>query len=83
MFPDRLPIGVRSDGGIAFLYLVTTSMADDLRAFLQRHSDVLRALPGWSVLLLFPRHVARMMASYQAAARDELTTRFSTNTANG
>jgi hypothetical protein len=80
VFPDKLPIGVREDGGIAFLYLVKTSMADDFRAFLQRHSDLLRALPRWTVLLLFPRHVARVMAWYQAAARDELTTRFSPDT---
>jgi hypothetical protein len=62
------------------LYLVTTSETGDFRAFLQRHSDLLRALPGWTLRLVFPRHVARVMASCEAAARDELTARFSQGT---
>jgi hypothetical protein len=82
LFPDKLPIGVQSAGRVVLLYLVTTSNADDFRAFLQRHADLLRALPEWTLRLLFLRHTGRVMASYQAAARDELTARFSPDTLN-
>lgn len=80
LFPEKLPIGVQPDGRVVFLYLVTTPDASEFRAFLQRHNDLLRALPGWTLRLLFPRHAAGVMASYEAAARDELTARFSAAT---
>ena len=76
LFPEKLPIGVQSDGRVVFLYLVTTPDAGQFRAFLQRHSDLLRALPGWTLRLLFPGCAAGVMASYDASARDELTTQF-------
>ncbi len=50
-FPDHLPIGVSSTGQIVFVFLATSSLTDDLKAFLQRHADLLRALPSWTVRL--------------------------------
>ena len=80
MFPDKLPIGVQSTGRVVFFYLVTTSIDDEFHAFLHRHGDLLRALPGWTVRLLFPRLAAGVVPAYQAAAREELTARFAPET---
>ncbi len=56
-----------------FLYLVTTFVGDDLRAFAQRHAELLCALPGWTLRLLVQPHASRLTASIAAVARDELT----------
>jgi len=61
---------------VVFLYLVTTSAGDHLRAFAQRHAGLLCALPGWTLRLLVQPHASRLTASIAAVARDELTMRF-------
>jgi hypothetical protein len=76
LFPEQLPVGVETTGRVVFLYLVTTSNGDDLRAFAQRHAGLLCALPGWTLRLLLQPHASRLMTSVTAVARDELTMRF-------
>jgi hypothetical protein len=75
LFPDQLPIGVETTGRVVFLYLVTSSVVDDLCAFAQRHVELLCALPGWTLRLLFQPHASRFTASAALVARDELTMR--------
>ena len=72
-FPDHLPIGVSSAGEIVFVFLATSSPRIDLRAFLQRHTDLLRALPSWTVRLVLAPYVARARTLLDAVVRDELT----------
>jgi hypothetical protein len=79
LFPDGLPIGVESNGRVVFLFLVTGPCDADLRKFLQRHAELLRALPGWTLQLLFLRRAAGMSA-FENAAREELTGRFAPGT---
>jgi hypothetical protein len=76
LFPDGLPIGVGSNGRVVFLYLVTGPFDADLRRFLQRHAELLHALPGWTLQLLFLRRAAGMMSAFESAAREEFTGRF-------
>jgi hypothetical protein len=80
LFPDGLPIGVGSNGRVVFLFLVTSPFDADLRRFLQRHAELLRALPGWTLQLLFLRRAAGMMSAFENAAREELTGRFAPET---
>lgn len=54
-FPDQLPIGVSPTGQVVFVFLATSSITDDLKAFLQRHADLLRALQAWTVRLVLPQ----------------------------
>jgi hypothetical protein len=57
---DKLPIGVSPDGApTVFLYLVTRPSPIEFRAFLERHAELLRALPAWTLRLLVPQHLAR------------------------
>ena len=72
-FPDQLPIGVRPDGdGFVFLYLLTRPSPVDFRAFLRRHSHLLKRLYEWRVRVLVPQRLTRATAAYHRAFRDEL-----------
>ena len=76
LFPDDLPIGVDGTGRVFFLYLVTTSIDLDLHAFVQRLSDLLRALPAWTIRLVSPPDGAGLEAS-ENTVRYELTNQLS------
>ena len=72
-FPDKLPIAVDTDDrGHLFLYLVTRLAPIDFRAFLERHAELLRALPAWTLRLLVPRHLAGGVTAYHAAFREHV-----------
>jgi hypothetical protein len=72
LFPDRLPIGIDAAGRVVLLYLVASVVTDDVRAFLQRHGDLLRAVPEWTVRLLFYKRVGALGAPFHEAFRAEL-----------
>jgi hypothetical protein len=73
LFPDDQPIGVRTTGRVVFTYLVTAYETKALRAFVQRHADLLKALPGWTLRLVLPQQLADSAARFESAVRDELT----------
>lgn len=74
-FPDKLPVGIESDGRThRFLYLAVSDVPAAFRAFLHRHAELLRALRAWRLHLLVPRHMAEAIPLYTAAAREELAT---------
>jgi hypothetical protein len=71
-FPDKLPIGVDPDGRThVFAYLITRALPIDFRPFLNRHAELLRALPQWTIRLLVPRHLAQAIGAHEAAWREE------------
>jgi hypothetical protein len=72
LFPDRLPVGIDAAGRVVLPYLVASVVNNDVRAFLQRHGDLLRALPEWTVRLLFFKRVGALGASFGEAFRAEL-----------
>jgi hypothetical protein len=72
-FPEDQPIAVTSTGRVVLTYVVSDGYLEEFRAFVQRHADLLRALPGWTLKVLVPRPLADAMASFVAAARNELT----------
>jgi hypothetical protein len=72
-FPDKLPIAFdRARDRHIFMYLLTRDLPVDFRAFLERHAELLRALPAWTVRLLIPRHKTDAIPLYQAAFREQL-----------
>jgi hypothetical protein len=74
-FPDKLPIDLdRERDKYIFLYLLTRDLPVDFRMFLERHAELLRALPGWTVRLLVPRHKTDAIPLYQAAFREQVAT---------
>ena len=73
-FPEKLPIGVDGDGRTAvFLYLVTRSTPMDFRLFLERHAELLRSLPAWTIRLLVPRHLTDAATLHREAFAEHLT----------
>src|SRR5437870_2025546 len=70
-FPDKLPVGLGADGRThIFSYLVTRDTPRAFRAFLERHAELLRALPAWTLRLLVPRHKTAAIRVYQSAFRE-------------
>jgi len=73
-FPDKLPIGVADDGRAhVFLYLATRSTPMEFRLFLERHAELLRTLPAWTIRLLVPRHLTNAAALHREAFTEHLT----------
>ena len=74
-FADKLPIGIGDDGRtFVFLYLATRPLPVDFRMFLERHGELLRALPAWSVRVLIPHHLANATNRYRDAFREQVGT---------
>lgn len=72
LFPDHQPVGVTTTGRVVFIYVVTAYDREPLRAFVQRHSDLFHALPGWTLRLVFPQPLADAAARLAGIVRDEL-----------
>jgi hypothetical protein len=72
-FPDHLPIGLSPAGRLVFIFLATTPVADDLKAFLRRHVDLLQDVPGWTVRLVMPPHLAVVRSTLEAVAQAQLS----------
>jgi hypothetical protein len=83
-FPDKLPVGVSSDGRYhVFLYLLSQPGPEDFRTFLRRHAELLRVLPAWSIRLLVPTGVdEEVVDAYEAVFREELATPLHPTVAN-
>ena len=74
-FPDKLPIAVGPDGRThLFIYLVTRDVPIDFRAFLERHAELFRTLPAWTLRLLVPRHLREAIPVHTEAFREQLAT---------
>jgi hypothetical protein len=73
-FPEKLPIGVGADGRThVFLFLVTRSTPMDFRLFLERHAELLRSLPEWTIRLLVPKHLTDAAGLHRQAFTEHLT----------
>ena len=66
------PIGVDTNARPVFIFVISTWNSDDLRAFLQRHADLLAALPGWTIRLVLPIHFEGAKSRFEGIVRDEL-----------
>ena len=75
LFPDAQPIGLTETGRVVFTYLVSAGDVEAFRAFVRRHTDLLRVLPEWTVRILVPKAMAGSIPVFEAAARGELTER--------
>jgi hypothetical protein len=71
-FPDKLPVGLAGGDETIFTYLVRRPAPTDFRPFLQRHAELLRALPKWRLRLVIPGHLSRCESLYRSVLREEL-----------
>ena len=71
-FPDHLPIGVSPTRRLVVVFLVTTPITDDLKAFVRRHVGLLETLSDWTVRLVMPPRASAVRSSLEIAVRDQL-----------
>ncbi len=73
-FPERLPIGVHSDGRGVLVYVVTDAMLDEFRVFLERHAPVLRALRAWTLRIVVPPDLPKISQRAKQVVWNQLLT---------
>ena len=74
LFPDRLPVGIHPEGRLILVYLVSDSLHEDLRGFLQRHAAMLSRLPAWTLRIVLPPHLGSSANHWRQAAWNQLAT---------
>jgi hypothetical protein len=70
--PGTFPIGVDLTGRLVLVYLVTVPWTEDFRLFLLGYSRLLAVTPVWTLRLVFPKALQRVVPDYQRAVREEL-----------
>ncbi|HUQ89560.1 MAG TPA: hypothetical protein VM096_18505 [Vicinamibacterales bacterium] len=80
--PGTFPVGVDAEGRLIVAYLVTVPWTEDFRLFLLGHSALLSVGPAWTLRLVFPQTLQRVVSAYEQAVREELASPFVENTAN-
>ena len=73
-FRSTFPIGLDSSDSARLLYLATVPWTEAFRRFLQEHANLLRALPVWTLRVVFPRPLDRFFDAYRTVVREELET---------
>jgi hypothetical protein len=81
-FPGTFPIGVDSSGGLTLIYVATVPWTEDFRIFLLGHAALLSVSPAWTLRLVFPQTLQRVVSAYEQAIREELASPFVGETAN-
>lgn len=72
-FPEKLPIGLDADGRThVFVFVLVQDLPIDFRSFLERHAELLRALPAWTIRLLVPAPKRTAIGLYEAAFQEHL-----------
>jgi hypothetical protein len=73
LFPDRDPVGIDLNGRWVILY-VASGGREDFRGFVQRHADLLAALPTWTLRLALPPDLQSLDKSFRQLVEQELMT---------
>jgi hypothetical protein len=70
--PGRFPIGVDSSGHVLLLYLATVPWIEEFRTFLVGHTSLLAVTRDWTLRVVFPQPLRRVLVAYQTAVDEEL-----------
>ena len=71
-FPGTLPIGVDRSGHVVLLYLATVPWPDDFRTFVVTHTALLQVTSSWTLRIVFPQTLRRVVEAYEAVVEEEL-----------
>jgi hypothetical protein len=82
LFPGTFPIGIDAAGRALLVYITTVPWTDDFRTFLVGHLDLLTVLPKWTVRVVFPLSLQRVVPDYAGVVHDELESRLDAQTIN-
>lgn len=70
--PGTFPIGTDATGHVVVLYLATVPWTDDFRTFVLGHTPLLRMTSSWTLRIVFPQPLRRVMDAYRAVVHEEL-----------
>jgi hypothetical protein len=70
---EKFPIGIDLGGRAVLLYLATDPDVGRFRAVVQRHFELLRRLPAWTLRIVVPAHPKGLGNPFQEVAQRELT----------
>ena len=82
LLPGTFPIGIDTTGRAVLVYVVTKPWTDDFRAFLVGHVPLLAATPTWTLRIVFPLPLKRVVFAYQRAVHEELEHRLDAQAIN-
>lgn len=80
-FPGSFPIGLDASGRVIVVYVATKPWTNDFRSFLVGHLALLSVTPTWTVRVVFPPSLRRIVSDYRRAVYDELESRLDEETA--
>jgi hypothetical protein len=72
LLPGTFPIGVDATGRLVIVYVVTAPWTEDFRLFLKGHEAMLAAAPTWTLRVVFPASLQRVVGDYTSAVHEEL-----------
>jgi hypothetical protein len=81
-FPGTFPIGIDATGRVVLVYVATRPWTDDFRSFLAGHVPLLAAMPTWTLRIVFPPLLQRIVPDYKRAVCEELESRLDAQTIN-
>jgi hypothetical protein len=81
MFPGTFPIGIDATGRVVLVYVATKPWTNDFRNYLVGHLELLSVPPAWTLRVVFPPALHRVVPDYKRAVCDELENRLDEETA--
>ncbi len=72
-FSEKFPIGIDLKGCVVLLYLGANDDIRPFRLFVQRHFELLRSLPAWTLRIVVPPKPHGLDEPYLKIAHEELT----------
>jgi hypothetical protein len=79
-FPGTFPIGLDASGRVVLVYIATKPWTNDFRSFLVGHLALLSVTTTWTVRVVFPPSLRRVVPDYRRAVYDELESRLDEDT---
>lgn len=72
LLPGTFPVGLDATGGLVILYMVTVPWTEDFRLFLKGHESLLANASRWTLRVVFPLTLRRVVEDYTRAVHEEL-----------
>jgi hypothetical protein len=82
LFSGTFPIGIDATGRVVLLYLATVPWTDDFRLFLVGHVGLLSETPTWTLRIVFPPSMQRVVPDYERVVHEELESPLLADTLN-
>jgi hypothetical protein len=82
LLPGTFPIGVDRTGRSILIYVASKPWTDDFRSFLVGHVPLLAVTRTWTLRIVFPSALRRVVPDYERAVHEELESPLDAQTIN-